>query len=219
MLNVCSGELTLLDLQVNVKKCSAIRIGNRYKTKCTDLCLNENKIPWTSEVKYLGIYIIAAAKFMCSFDAAKIKYYRSSNAILAKLGNGNNKPVTLKLISTMALPCLTYALEALSLNKTELISLNNPWTRSFEKIFHTFDKNVIKQCQLFTGYKSMLHMYALKVMSFLETMNATDNIMLRILNINLSTDDISKLALLFNSNLLDFKINYRVIIDSHFQQL
>jgi len=161
MLNICSGELTLLDLQTNVKKSSAIRIGNRYKTKCTDLCLNDNNIPWSTEIKYLGIHIVAAAKFKCSFDAAKIKYYRSANTILAKLGNSNNKPVTLKLISTMALPCLTYALEALSLNKTELISLNSPWNRSFEKIFHTFDKNVIKQCQLFTGYtcKSMLHMY------------------------------------------------------------
>src|SRR5437870_12531993 len=40
MLNMCCSELALLDLQVNVKKCSAIRIGNRYKNKCTDLTLN-----------------------------------------------------------------------------------------------------------------------------------------------------------------------------------
>jgi hypothetical protein len=219
MLNICSSELTLLDLQVNVKKCSAIRIGNRYKSKCTDLCLKDNKIPWTTEVKYLGIYIVAAAKFKCSFDAAKIKYYRSANAILAKLGNSNNKPVILKLIWTMALPCLTYALEALSLNKTELTTINSPWSRSFEKIFNTFDKNLIKQCQLYTGYKPMLHMYALKVMSFLEKANTTDNIMLKTLSTNLSTDDISRLALLFNTNVLDFKTNYRVIIDSNFEQL
>ena len=219
MLNICSSELTLLDLQVNVKKCSAIRIGNRYKDKCTELCLKDSIIPWASECKYLGIYIVAAGKFKCSFEAAKIKYYRSANAILAKLGNSNNKPVTLKLISTMALPCLTYALEALSLNKTELTSLNSPWCRSFEKIFNTFDKNLIKQCQLYTGYKSLLHIYALKVMSFLETMNTTDNIMLRIISTNLSTDDVSRLAMLLNTNMLDLKANYRAIIDSNFIQL
>jgi hypothetical protein len=78
------------------------------------LRLENNKIQWTTEVKYLGIYIAAAAKFKCSFEAAKAKYYRSSNAILAKLGNNNNKPVILKLISTMALPCLNYSLEALA---------------------------------------------------------------------------------------------------------
>ena len=219
MLNVCSSELVLLDLQVNVKKCCAIRIGNRYKNKCSDLFINDNKINWTAEVKYLGIYIVAAAKFKCSFDAAKVKYYRSANAILAKLGNSNNKPVLLKLISSMALPCLTYALEALSLNKTELVNLNSPWIRSFEKIFHTFDKNVIKQCQQYTGYTSLLHMYALKVMSFLESMHATDNIMLKILVTDLSADDMDVLALHFNTNMLDFRSNYRVIIDSHFGRL
>ena len=72
--------LTLLDLQVNVKKCSAIRIGNRYKHKCTDLTLKDIKIPWTTEVKFLEIYIVATTKFKCNFDAAKAKYYRSANA-------------------------------------------------------------------------------------------------------------------------------------------
>jgi len=212
MLNMCCSEQTLLDLQVNVKKCSAIRIGNRYKNKCTDLTLNGIKIPWTTEVKYLGIYIVAATKFKCNFDAAKAKYYRSANAILAKLGNNNNKPVTLKLISTMALPCLTYSLEALSLNKTELVSLNSPWTRAFEKIFKTFDKNMIKQCQHYTGFMPMLHMYALKVMSFLEKLNSTENIMLKTLSSDLSTDDIGRLALLFNSTVADFRSSYRAII-------
>jgi len=185
---------------------------NGYKNKCTDLCLRDNKIQWTTEVKYLGIFIVAAAKFKCSFDTAKSKYYRSANAILAKLGNSNNKPVTLKLISTMALPCLTYSLEALSLNKTELTSLNSPWTRAFEKIFKTFDKDVIKQCQLYTGYMPMLHMYALKVMSFINKLNLTGNIMLQTLSSNLSTDDVSRLAQLFNTSLADFSSNYRTII-------
>jgi len=176
------------------------------------LILKETKITWATEVKYLGIYIVAATKFKCSFDAAKAKYYRSANAILAKLGNNNNKPVTLKLISTMALPCLTYSLEALALNKTELISLNSPWTRAFEKIFKTYDKNIIKQCQHYTGFMPMLQMYALKVMSFLEKLNSTENIMLKTLSSNLSTDDISRLAILFNSTVVDFRSNYRTII-------
>ena len=209
----------MLDLQVNSKKCSAIRIGSRYKNKCNDLCLKDNKIPWTTEVKYLGIYIAAASKFKCSFDAAKAKYYRSANAILAKLGNNNNKPVILKLISTMALPCLTYSLEALSLNKTQLISLDHPWTRAFEKTFKTFDKNMIKQCQLYTGFMPMLHIYAFKVMYFLESLKSTDNIMLRTLSNNLSTDDISSLALLFNSSIVDFRSNYRTIIRLNFERL
>ena len=56
-------------------------------------------------------------------------------------------------------------------------------------------------------------------MSFLETMNTTDNIMLRIVSTNLSTDDVSRLAMLLNTNMLDLKANYRAIIDSNFIQL
>ena len=82
----------------------------------------------------------------------------------------------------------------------------------FEKIFKTFDKNIIKQCQQYTGFMPMLPMYALKVMSFLEKLNSTDNIMLKTLSNNLSMDDIGRLALLFNSTLADFMSNYRTII-------
>ena len=65
----------------------------------------------------------------------------------------------------------------------------------------------------------MLHMYALKVMSFLESLNKTDNIMLRTLSSKLSTDDVSRLALMFNSNLDVFKSNYRTIIRLNFDEL
>ena len=57
-------------------------------------------------------------------------------------------------------------------------------------------------------------MYALKVMSFLEKLNLTDNIMLKTLNTNLSADDVSRLALLFNSAVADFRSNYRTIMVS-----
>ena len=65
----------------------------------------------------------------------------------------------------------------------------------------------------------MLHIYALKVMSFLEILNKSDNIMLRILSKNLSTDDISRLAILFNTDMQNFKANYRNIIEFNFEQL
>ena len=129
MLNYFQSELVLLDLKINVKKSNAIRIGNRHAFKCVNLTLTED-IPWTQNAKYLGVTIMSGTKFKCSLGNCKVTIYRAANAILAKIGNLNNKPVTVKLISTMALPILTYSAEALSLNKTELISLNHPWKRS-----------------------------------------------------------------------------------------
>ena len=74
-----------------------------------------------------------------------MKYYRAANGILARNGNKDNKAVSLNLIATMALPIITYSLEALVLNKSELLALNHPLERSFEKVFHTFDKTIVKE--------------------------------------------------------------------------
>ena len=82
---------------------------------------------------------MAGPKFSCNFEKTKIKYYRASNAILAKLGKQNNATVTVHLLQSMAFPILAYALEALRLNKTKLLKLEHPWSRAFMKIFNTFD--------------------------------------------------------------------------------
>ena len=89
---------------------------------------------------------MSGPKFSCNFDKPKIKFYRSSNAILAKLGKQDNPTVTVHLMQSIAFPTLTYAIEALSLNKTKLIRRGHPWSRAFGKIFNTFDDVVIRQC-------------------------------------------------------------------------
>ena len=65
----------------------------------------------------------------------------------------------------MALPVLLYSIEAVRLNKSELLALNHPWERTFQKIFHSFDSQIIMLCQFFTGYLPVLHyfLYAIYV--------------------------------------------------------
>jgi len=48
-------------------------------------------------------------------------------------------------------------------------------------------------------------------MSFINKLNLTGNIMLQTLSSNLSTDDVSRLAQLFNTSLADFSSNYTTI--------
>ena len=55
----------------------------------------------------------------------KVEYYRASNVILAKLGKQDNPTVTVQLFQSMAFPILPYAMEALLLNKTKLVKLEN----------------------------------------------------------------------------------------------
>ena len=83
-------------------------------------------IVWSAKAKYLGIYIISGTKFKCCFEQAKIKFYKSANAILGKLGKHDNISVSVHFVASIALPMLTYSLEAFALNKFELNSLDHP---------------------------------------------------------------------------------------------
>ena len=87
------------------------------------------------------------------FRKSKNEILPSCNGIFVKIRNKDNSSVSLKLISSMALQVLLYSTEAVRLNKSELLSLNNPWKRTFQKIFNrpTFDSQIIMQCQFFTG--------------------------------------------------------------------
>ena len=133
-------------------------------------------------------------KFKCNFENVKIKYYKAANAILAKIGNLNNKPVTVKLISSIALPILAYSLEALCLNKTELISLNHPWSRSFEKLFNTFDKAIVKQCMINFDVLPVKSQYVIKSMSFLSKLAASPSVLIQLIAEHTVHEDVYRLC-------------------------
>jgi len=124
--------------------------------------------------------------------------------------------VTLNLIYSIALPILTYSLEALALNKSELTSINHPWVRSFEKVFNTFDKYVVKQCQLFNDYVDVTNYYSTKSMSFFNKLKSSPNILVRLIYNYAGHEDLYKLASLFICNVDVFSMNYKNIIRNDF---
>ena len=213
MINMCKTELDLLDLMVNPKKTIALRIGNRFKFDCCHVTVDNSQIDWAKEAKYLGMHILSGPKFKCNLVKSKTKFYRSSNAILSKIGNQNNATVSIKLIASISLPSLTYSIEALKLNKSEIDTLDHPWCRSFQKVFKTFDSAVVKQCQLFTGYFPIGYYYTLRSLSFLLNMNSTDNILLKCICSDNGRRDIEKFAAMLDCNNIDFFIlNYHRIV-------
>ena len=219
MINVCCNELALLDMRINPSKSCAIRIGNRWDNHYGNLYADREVIHWTKEAKYLGIFLLAGRKCKCKFEKLKSKFYRAANAIIAKLGNKDNIPVTLQLIFTNALPVLTYGIEALLLNKSELQSLNHPWIRCFEKIFHTFDKTVVKQCQLNNGLLSVIHYYGLKMASFVTKLPKSPNLLIQSLSIcGMYNNDMTRLAELFKCSKDNLVKDYKSIIYGHFEE-
>ena len=158
-----------------------------------------------------------AQKFKCNFDKKKAKYYRAANAILGKLGKANNPCVTVHLMASIALPILTYSIEAISLSNAQLGKVDHPWERTFMKLFSTFDNKVIKQCQFYTNVLPMYQYYVIRKISFLSNLPMTQNQVLQTLY-----DSFAKIELLKYASMFDCEVNivtktFRTIVRDQFR--
>ena len=174
-------------------------------------------IPFVSQARYLGIYIDSSRKFVVNFDNAKAKYYRSSNAILGKLGQQRNTAVALQLISSIAVPVLTYGVEELSLNKSQRLSLDHPWNRTFMKIYSTFDNRIVQQCQYYGGFLPTSFMIDLKTCGFLNKLRVSENSLLHFMYEIFGVKDLQRIAIRYNSRADSFVYECRNTIHEHFK--
>ena len=85
MLDICSQEADLLDFSFNTVKSVALRIGSWYKHVCAPLVLAGAELAYVQQTKYLGVVLKSATEFKCSFDQAKIKFYRSVVSMLCTI--------------------------------------------------------------------------------------------------------------------------------------
>ena len=200
------------------KKSVALRIGKRCRSKVYNLTAQNEVIEWANEARYLGVYIVSGYRFSCNFEKSKIKFYRAANSILGKLGNIDNKSTCLHLITTIALPILLYSSESMSLNKTQLLAIEHPWSRTFMKLFSTFDTKVVKHCQFYHGSLPIMYQYALRKMSFLLSLNITENKLLHVIAVMNNRSEIALIAEKFNCEPDIFVKNYRKTIYEHFQR-
>jgi len=172
MLEVCRAELLWVDMNLNIEKSSAIRVGEGWKNPISPLSISNKNIPWEKEIKYLGMVIIAASRFTVCLHRAKIKYFQSLNAILGKVGDMQAVGLILSVAATNCLPILLYGLEACLLTKVQLKSLEYAYNAVFVKLFKTFDIGIINSCQYYTGFLSADHALSsarLRFQSFLAS--------------------------------------------------
>ena len=113
MINIVKNELKWLDMEINVKKSMCLRIGKRFDTQTCALKLDKKPIEWVKEIKYLGLYIIAASNFKCNLHYAKISFFRSLNCLLGRLGPHPSPGIVLYLVSSYCNSTLFYGLESL----------------------------------------------------------------------------------------------------------
>ena len=147
-----------------------LRIGPRWHKECCAINTPNGPITWKQETMYLGVTLLAGKCFKVSFEKSKSTFYRSFNAIYSQLGKINSPMVTLNLISTIALPCLLYATEALPFNVTLFKELEHPWSRVFMRVFGTFSNETVFNCKYFSGHLPVEHMIRLRKINFIRSL-------------------------------------------------
>ena len=143
MLSLCEKLSKKLDLKFNVLKSQFIRIGCKFKYVCADLVLYGQPLPRVQEIKYLGIFLKEGKTFSTSNANAKIKFYRSFNAIYSKCKYHCPENVLVALLKSYCIPLLLYGLEAINPSRRYLTELDKVIDQACMKIFKTFDKNII----------------------------------------------------------------------------
>ena len=216
MVNICCVELSLLDLKLNESKSVCIRIGKRFHSECCSIVTPSGCIAWADAAIYLGVRIISASNFSCCYDKFKSKFYASFNSIYGKLGKINNPIVTLSLVSSMALPCLLYACEALPLTRAILKSIENPWTRIFMKLFNTFDTKVVRLCQFFTDFMPVQQQVIMRKISFLKSLEHSPCALMRSLHALVVLDELRPLAALYGVEVSILLSHFKEIIRNDF---
>jgi len=150
LLLACEEELDAIDMVINAKKSSCVRVGPRHNVTCAEITTSDgNNLLWVNEMRYLGIFIVCHVSFRCSTDHAKRSFYRAANAIFAKVGRFASEEVILELIIKKCVPILTYGLEVCALPRRVLHSLDFTINRVLMKLFKTSNIEIIEQCRYF----------------------------------------------------------------------
>jgi len=77
---------------INSKKSFCLRIGQRHDMQYASVISSSVQvIQWTTEIRYLGVYIVRSRLSKCSLDICKWSFYRAANAVFGKLGDMHPK--------------------------------------------------------------------------------------------------------------------------------
>ena len=168
LLSLCANAFANLDLSININKSHCLRVGPRFNASCVNLTINGVPLNWVHSTKYLGITFCNSPEFKCDWSETKHKFYGSANAILGRLGTSAPASVLLKLFNSHSLQTSLYDTSATNLSKAEITSFKFAYDSVFNKIFKSFNKDVIQQCQFYSGCLSFNLIFDMNRLSFLN---------------------------------------------------
>ena len=99
-------------MKINVKKSCCMRVGPRCNANSANLQISDRQyLPWVSEIRYLGFFVVKARSFICSFSHSKRSFFGAVNGVFGKLLNLASEVVILELVKSKCLPILLYGMD------------------------------------------------------------------------------------------------------------
>ena len=161
------AEFDNIGLDINDSKSGCIRSGERYLQRNVNILVNSIPVPWKGEIEYLGTCILSLKKFTSNCQRMKQKFFCALNGLFSKIGTSTSIAVLSSLINAYCLPLLLYASEALNWSQKTERSMDQAYSQAFYKIFKTFDKSIIKQCQFYMGSLPLPFLIDIRKLNFL----------------------------------------------------
>jgi len=149
-------------------------------------------LTWYDEIRYLGVYVIAARYYRCSQSNAKRSFYRAFNAMFGKIGRCASEEVIIELLKIKCLPVLLYGLESCPLNKTQIISLDFAISSAFSKIFCTKSQDIIDTCRTLFNCQPVADSLCTRKRNFLCKYVRSSNVICRLF-VNDANEECAKL--------------------------
>ena len=147
LFDIVQLELAKCNMNLNVSKCCAMRVGPRFDAGCANITtVSGLAIVWVKEIRYLGAFLVAGRVLRFSVACAKAKFNRAVNSILSKVASVATEDLILHLIKVKCMPILLYSLEVCDLNKSTLAALDFCVMRFGFRIFRTGNRDVVREC-------------------------------------------------------------------------
>ena len=181
MINICTQEISYLDMSLNVAKSSIIRIGKRYKNQCSLIKVGDNLLQFADVVPYLGVNIVSGQHFMLDISVQKSRFYCALNGILSKCRGVMNETVTLRLINTYCRPLLLYGCDCVPLCKSYVNSLSHSWNRIYWKLFNVNDHECISEIQSYLNDISISDDILKRRTGFINRVKCSNNTVMSLL--------------------------------------
>ena len=155
MLDKCALVGSQLGIAFNSTKSKSIIIGPNVLSKSVNLNINGAPLQWVDKLKYLGIYLCSGSSFIVDLTETRRKFFACLNSIISKC-RYSSELVNLKLVESHCLPILSYAMESLNVNISQLKEINSWWNAVYRKLFNYNKWESVKEVILIDSMRDFI---------------------------------------------------------------